>query len=159
MVTKRIRRRKVTVTSKIPFSCYLTHSIRLASSLPISENWEEEPCKTRFKTQFLWDGLQLCLQSPFFCIMKPLMRLLNSSNKGIKSRILPIVSLDPWLLTQSQFTLCSKWSKGPITINLCHSLMGFWLKLVTSMFQKYYEDKFTVYTGVFFIIRILDLAS
>lgn len=37
--------------------------------------------------------------------------------------------------------------------------MGFWLELVTSMFQKYYEDKFTVYTGVFFIIRILDLVS
>ena len=106
-----------------------------------------------------WNGLQLCLQSPFFCIMKHLMRLLNSSNKGIKSRILPIVSLVPWLLTQSQFTLCSKWSKGPITINLCHSIMGFWLKLVTSMFQKYYEDKEYTSINSEFIIRILDLAS
>ena len=88
-----------------------------------------------------WNGLQLCLQSPFFCIMKPLMRLLNSSNKGIKSRILPIVSLVPWLLTQSQFTLCSKWSKGPITINLCHSIMGFWLKLVTSVSKVLWRQR------------------
>lgn len=114
--------------------------------------------KLSFSAGMGWDGLQLCLQSPFFCIIKPLMRLFNSSNKGIKSRTLPIVSLVPWLLTQSQYTLCNRWCKGPITINLCHSLMGFWPKLVTSMFQKYYEDKFNVYTGVLFIIRILNLA-
>ena len=119
----------------------------------------ERDLKFSFSAGMGWDGLQLCLQSPFFCIMKPLMRLFNRSNKGTKSRTRPTVSLVPWLLTQSQYPLCRKWSKGPITINLCHSLMGFWPKLVTSTFQKYYEGKFNVYTGVFFTIRILNLAS